>query len=92
MNMFDKINLKNITYSSSEVVELQYSELEAATNSFAEDRVLGGGAFGTVYLANLSRLGAVAVKRLHSEPAAIPADPMHQFQNEVGRKCTFRLN
>uniref|UniRef100_A0A1B6MDT4 non-specific serine/threonine protein kinase n=1 Tax=Graphocephala atropunctata TaxID=36148 RepID=A0A1B6MDT4_9HEMI len=66
---------------SSEVQRLRYSVLESATENFTASRILGGGAYGSVYQANLPRLGAVAVKRFH--PDDVLGNPEQQFVNEV---------
>lgn len=68
------------------MVKLSYSELELATNGFAEDLVLGEGAFGKVYRARLPGVGDVAVKRIHADGAV--GDPVKQFHNEV-QHCFF---
>lgn len=67
-------------------MKLSYSELELATNGFAEYLVLGEGAFGKVYRASLPSIGAVAVKRIHADGAV--GDPVKQFHNEV-QQCFF---
>lgn len=56
-----------------------YSELEEATESFAQSRELGDGGFGTVYYGVLSDGRIVAVKRLYENNFK----RVEQFINEV---------
>ncbi|XP_046675588.1 proline-rich receptor-like protein kinase PERK9 [Homalodisca vitripennis] len=66
---------------TGDVERVSYSILESATENFTESRILGGGAYGSVYQACLPRLGAVAVKRFH--PNDVLGNPQQQFCNEV---------
>ncbi|KAI5067304.1 hypothetical protein GOP47_0017832 [Adiantum capillus-veneris] len=60
--------------------KFSYKELFAATNGFAENKVLGDGGFGTVYEGVLLCSGQkVAVKRLNSDNAR----KFEQFFNEI---------
>lgn len=56
-----------------------YSELEEATNNFANDKLLGDGGFGTVYHGKLRDGREVAVKRLYEHNYR----RVEQFMNEV---------
>lgn len=54
-------------------------ELEKATNNYAEDLVLGKGAYGTVYKGILHDKQLVAIKK----STAMDKDQIEQFINEV---------
>jgi len=56
-----------------------YRELEQATNYFDEERELGGGGYGKVYLGKLRDGRSIAVKRFHENNG----NRFKQFVNEV---------
>ncbi|KAH9306297.1 hypothetical protein KI387_010701 [Taxus chinensis] len=56
-----------------------YKELEEATNSFAEEKELGSGGFGIVYLGKLKDGRSVAVKKLYHDNTR----RVEQFLNET---------
>lgn len=63
---------------------LPLSLLEEITGTFSSERVMGKGAFGTVYKGNLPEGGCIAVKKLVDEDTYD-----RQFQNEIGHLMTY---
>uniref|UniRef100_A0ACD5V167 Uncharacterized protein n=1 Tax=Avena sativa TaxID=4498 RepID=A0ACD5V167_AVESA len=63
--------------------ELPYDFLKKITNDFAEDRIISGSPFGTVYRGVMPDCGTqIAVMKLQEENARIPAD-YKTFKKEV---------
>lgn len=53
------------------VQQVSYETLQYGTDDFSDDKKIGTGGFGSVYLCKL-HFGKVAVKRLHDSEAVIP--------------------
>ncbi|GMH04400.1 hypothetical protein Nepgr_006239 [Nepenthes gracilis] len=71
---------------SIKIQQFEYSDLEAATNNFSDQKLLGRGSHGLVYKAVLRSGRLVAVKKPSrrsspSQPAA--ADSLNEFDNEL---------
>ncbi|CAH1389049.1 unnamed protein product [Nezara viridula] len=64
------------------IQQVSYQTLMYGTDDFSDDKKIGTGGFGTVYLCNL-HFGKVAVKRLHDSEAAIQELTCDQFSTEI---------
>lgn len=74
-------DLEDVFRYGTRIQELSYTVLSAATSNFNDNRRLGGGAWGTVYLGHINPNTRVAIKRLRE--TGVPGDPKEQFQNEI---------
>ncbi|KAJ6713102.1 hypothetical protein OIU79_009154 [Salix purpurea] len=63
----DKFNLLRMAGKKGSVAAMEYQLLQAATNNFREDNVLGEGGHGCVYKARFSEKFLAAVKRFEGE-------------------------
>ncbi|KAJ6713825.1 hypothetical protein OIU85_025449 [Salix viminalis] len=72
----DKFNLLR---KKGSVAAMEYQLLQAATNNFREDNVLGEGGHGCVYKARFSEKFLAAVKRFEGEAQ----DIAREFENEL---------
>lgn len=62
----------------TDIRQYRFSELEKATNSFSEERLMGSGAFGKVYKGVFDEeMRTLAIKRAHSESY----ECVEEFQN-----------
>ncbi|KAJ6702302.1 hypothetical protein OIU74_013453 [Salix koriyanagi] len=75
----DKFNLLRMAGKKSSVAAMEYQLLQAATNNFREDNVLGEGGHGCVYKARFSEKILAAVKRFEGEAQ----DIAREFENEL---------
>ncbi|XP_011034498.1 PREDICTED: probable receptor-like protein kinase At1g80640 isoform X4 [Populus euphratica] len=73
----DKFNLLRMAGKKGSVAVMEYQLLQAATNNFREDNVLGQGGHGCVYKARFSEKLLAAVKRFEGE------DIGREFENEL---------
>nr|BBE08133.1 serine/threonine-protein kinase tube-like [Plautia stali] len=64
------------------VQQVSYETLQYGTDDFSDDKKIGTGGFGSVYLCNL-HFEKVAVKRLHDSEAVIPGLSCDQFATEI---------
>ncbi|KAJ4970629.1 hypothetical protein NE237_003728 [Protea cynaroides] len=79
---------KNHREESIEIQQFEYSDLEAATNGFSEQKLLGRGSHGCVYKGVLRNGRLVAVKkpsrgRITAPRAATSADNGNEVDNEI---------
>ncbi|KAF9688906.1 hypothetical protein SADUNF_Sadunf01G0036500 [Salix dunnii] len=75
----DKFNLLRMAGKKGSVAAMEYQLLQAATNNFQEDNVLGEGGHGCVYKARFSEKFLAAVKRFEGEAQ----DIAREFENEL---------
>lgn len=75
----DKFNLLRMAGKKGSVAAMEYQLLQAATNNFREDNVLGEGGHGCVYKARFSEKFLAAVKRFEGEAQEIA----REFENEL---------
>eukprot|EP00258_Populus_trichocarpa_P048740 XP_024464759.1 probable receptor-like protein kinase At1g80640 isoform X2 [Populus trichocarpa] len=75
----DKFNLLRMAGKKGSVAVMEYQLLQAATNNFREDNVLGQGGHGCVYKARFSEKLLAAVKRFEGEAQDIG----REFENEL---------
>ncbi|KAJ6341230.1 hypothetical protein OIU78_009411 [Salix suchowensis] len=75
----DKFNLLRMAGKKGSVAAMEYQLLQAATNNFREDNVLGEGGHGCVYKARFSEKILAAVKRFEGEAQ----DIAREFENEL---------
>ncbi|XP_014275275.1 interleukin-1 receptor-associated kinase 4 isoform X1 [Halyomorpha halys] len=69
--------------NSDEIVQqVSYKTLQYGTDDFSDEKKIGTGGFGSVYLCSL-HFGKVAVKRLHDAEAVIPELTCDQFGTEI---------
>ncbi|XP_054812750.1 G-type lectin S-receptor-like serine/threonine-protein kinase At4g27290 isoform X2 [Prosopis cineraria] len=81
-NHREKISIENINKGEQEDLELPFYDLATivnATNDFSNDKKLGQGGFGPVYMGILADGQEIAVKRLSQSSG----QGMQEFKNEV---------
>uniref|UniRef100_A0A803M242 Uncharacterized protein n=1 Tax=Chenopodium quinoa TaxID=63459 RepID=A0A803M242_CHEQI len=75
------IDIQNVLedFTTAESLVYEFSTLQAATNYFSDDQMLGGGGFGNVYKGTLPNGQDIAVKRL----SRVSNQGMESFKNEA---------
>ncbi|XP_021749302.1 putative receptor-like protein kinase At4g00960 [Chenopodium quinoa] len=78
---YSSLDVKKVLGDLTTVESLMYElkTLEAATNNFSENQILGKGGFGSVYKGTLANGQEIAVKRL----SKISGQGVEEFKNEV---------